>query len=344
MNSILLDTLAGKKQEKLPIWFMRQAGRYLPEYQELRKKHKLRTLMETPEFSFEITMQPIRRYDFDAAIIFADILTPIKYMGFDFGFLEGVGPKIFNNIKDVKDIHNIDFKEIPKDDPTLNAIKITSDELKKINKPLIGFSAAPFTLSSYLIEGGSVKNLHNTRKLMLYNESEFLLLQEKLTIMIIDYLDKQILSGASVVQVFDSWLGILSPSLYNKFAKPFLMKIQTCLKEKHPNTPLVFFSTQSAGMFSLLDKLKFDCLGVDWRTNLSKAETNSPNTKVLQGNLDPIILTGPKEVLEIEVERILNMIRSMKKNIVFNLGHGILPFTPTENVDLVIKMVKAFSK
>lgn len=340
---LILRTIDCESTERVPLWFMRQAGRYLPEYRAIRKEHRMLDVIRTPELAFEVTMQPIRRFDLDAAIIFADILNPLMGLGIDLDFVEGEGPKIFNPISKPEDVARLKEPNVSQDLAyTFEAIKLCVKELQAKNIPLFGFAGAPFTLSAYLLEGGKLGDLHKTKQFMFSYPQAWHDLQEKILTLIVPYCLKQIESGASAIQIFDSWVGYLAANEYQTYVEPYLNKLFTLLKKSTP-APLMYFSTGSAGIIQHIKKLPVNGFSIDWRTSLSDARRVFGDKVVLQGNLDPLILAGPIDYLKPQVEKILN--EGMKnKNYIFNLGHGIVPHTPPDNVAAVIEIVNRLGK
>lgn len=318
---------------------MRQAGRYLPEYREIRAKHKMLEVIRTPELAARVTLQPIERFDLDAAIIFADILNPLIGMGIELDFVEGDGPKIFNPVKSAADVDRL---RVPTPEEnvgyTLQAIKIVAAELKPKNIPLIGFSGAPFTLSSYLVDGKTNQNLDGLKRFMFSEPRAFFSLQEKLSELIVAYFESQVKAGASALQLFDSWLGALGPVEFEEFAFPYINKIIVETK-KRCDVPFIYFAPNTAGLYPKLKELPADVMGVDWRIRLPDASQRLDNKFVLQGNLDPSIMAGPVERALSETKRIM-LERPGLKGHIFNLGHGIVPHTPPDNLAKVIAQVR----
>jgi len=336
---LLIRAFRGEKVERTPVWLMRQAGRYLPEYRALRARYKMLDLIRSSELACEVTMQPIRRFSPDAAIIFADILNPLMGMGVDLDFVEGEGPRISNPVRSKIDVERLivpDMKESVA--YTLQAIMNCVSQLSSSNTPLLGFAGAPFTLSSYLIEGGSLGHLQTVKKFMLEDEASWHLLQEKLCSLICQYLVLQVEAGAAAVQLFDSWAGYLSPEEYSRFVMPHLRRIVSDFRSKCA-APLIYFSTGTAGILHLLPDLGFDGISVDWRMSLQFARNALGSKLPIQGNLDPMILAGPKDYLEVQTRKMLKEGQQIQPYI-FNLGHGIIPSTPPENVALVVDLVK----
>ena len=342
-QSLLLRAYRGEKTARPPVWFMRQAGRYLPEYRELRKKHSMLEAIRTPELAAEITLQPLKRFEFDGSIIFADILTPLIEMGVELDFVEKEGPKIFNPIRSSADVERL---VIP--DPTTNAaytfhaIEIVSRELSNRNIPLLGFCGAPFTLASYLIEGGGSKSLLATKRFMFTEPEAWAKLQQKLVAVLSGYLIEQAKHGAAALQIFDSWLGYLNPGQFERWVVPGLKALITAVKAA-TDVPIIFFSTDSSTLLPQIKELGADVIGVDWRVPLSAADRLLGSRFPLQGNLDPTALFGSRDYLEKEVRQVIESGRELKSHI-FNLGHGILPETPIANVEFVIGLIKSISQ
>jgi uroporphyrinogen decarboxylase len=317
-----------------PIWLMRQAGRYMSEYRELRKKYSLLTLCKTPELATEVTMQPIRAFALDAAIIFADILLPIEPMGLQLEFAKGEGPVISNSIttaKDVERLHPFDPRESLSF--VMDAIRLVVRELGDI--PLIGFAGAPFTVASYMIEGGYSRHFIKTKKLFYQEPRTWHSLMEKLSDVTANYLQAQAEAGASVVQLFDSWAGILSPQDYREFVLPHSKRILQSLK-----VPTIHFSTGTSSYLNLISEAGGDVIGVDWRIELDRAWAMVPD-RAIQGNLDPCCLLKSPDALIAETRRILKQANGRRGHI-FNLGHGVFPETPTENVQLLVEEVHKY--
>jgi uroporphyrinogen decarboxylase len=337
-----IDALNGKRSSHTPIWLMRQAGRYLPEYRKLRERFGMLEMVMTPELAAEVTLQPLKRFELDAGIIFADILTPLIGMGADLAFKQGEGPVISNPIRTHADV---DALKVPKPEEnvayTLDAIKLVVKELSG-KTPLIGFSGAPFTLSCYLIEGQSPGDLSTTKGIMFREPEVWHSLQRKLVPLVADYLVAQAEAGCSALQIFDSWLGYLGPREYQEFVEPYLTEIVDSVRSRVA-TPLVFFSTGSCGLFGLLGKLNVSAFGVDWRISLPQAAGMLPRPLPLQGNLDPQLMTGPWERIEHSAKAILTEARSLPAHI-FNLGHGVLPGVPVENVERLIALVRTYKE
>ena len=323
-----------------PVWLMRQAGRYLKEYQDIRKAHTFLEMCKTPELAVEVTLQPIRRFELDAAIIFSDILLPLEGMGIGLEFSEGEGPVLLNPVRTRKDVETMRQIDPEKDLAyVLQALEITRNEVNGI-VPLIGFAGAPFTLASYAIEGGGSKNYLNTKALMYSESATFHLLMEKLTDMVISYLNAQIRHGAQAVQVFDSWVGTLSVTDYREFVAPHMKRLFAALDPAAPN---IHFALGASHLLELVSSAGGDVIGIDWRTPLDEAWRKIGHEKAIQGNLDPALLFGSREHLAAGTADILERAANRDGH-VFNLGHGVFPGTPVENVSLLVDLVHTRSK
>ena len=325
--------------DRTPIWMMRQAGRYMPEYRALRAKHEMLEVINTPELACEVTLQPINAFDFDAAIIFADILPPLIGMGLDLEFIKGVGPKIHNRIERPYDIDRLATP--PAADrlaPTLEAIKLVVGELASRQLPLIGFAGAPFTLASYAVEGGGSKNYTRTKALMLTEPAAWTRLMDKLVTVQADYLIEQAKAGASALQIFDSWAGLaLNKYDYVRYVQPFNRKLIEIVKRR-TDVPLINFST---GTFPYLDEVAAcggEVVGVDWRMPLDEAWAKVGEQQAVMGNLDPATLLAPWRELRFRADQVLAQANGRLGHI-FNLGHGIFPNTPMDNVRRLVDYV-----
>lgn len=321
-----------------PIWLMRQAGRYMAEYRALREKYTMLEMISTPELAAEVTMQPIKAFDLDAAIIFADILPPLMGMGLELEFVPGKGPVIYNPISTTRDIDNLATPPAEEHlNATLRAIELVSDELAPRDLPLIGFSGAPFTLACYAIEGGGSKDYAKAKSLMFSEPEAWGRLMDKLVSVQADYLLKQARAGASALQVFDSWVGsALGKDDYLRFVQPYNTRLFEKLKVA--GVPLVNFSTGTYPYLEEVSACGGDVIGVDWRMPLGDAWAKIGYRRAIQGNLDPITLLSPWEQLKPHVDRILDQTKGRPGHI-FNLGHGIHRTTPVETVQKLVDFV-----
>jgi len=337
---IFLRACRRKEAEYTPVWIMRQAGRFLKEYRALRRRYDFLTLCKTPDLATQVTLMPIEHLGVDAAIIFADILLPLEPMGIDLEFSKGEGPVIHNSPRSRSEVEALRRIEAEEDlSFVMEAIKAVCRELKgKI--PLIGFSGAPFTLASYLLEGGGTKNFIKTKSLMYQDPSCWHLLMEKLSEVTISYLNAQVRAGAGAVQVFDSWAGALSPQDYREFVLPHSQKV---FQELSPDVPRIHFATGTSGILELMQEVGGDVIGIDWRIDLGEAWERLGYNVGIQGNLDPVALFGPPERIERAVGEILEKAKGRPGHI-FNLGHGVLPKTPEANVITMVEAVHRLSK
>lgn len=335
-----LKACRGEPVDCTPVWFMRQAGRYQPEYREIRADHSMLEVIGSAELSARVTMLPIEQMAVDAAIIFADILPPLVPMGLQLEFAQGEGPVIHNPIRSSDDIEALkQFDPARNLRPTLDAIRMVREQLGK-RAALIGFAGGPFTLASYAIEGGSSRNYVHTKSLMYSDEVAWHKLMDYLTTMTADYLEAQIEAGAQCVQVFDSWAGSLSPDDYRRYVLPSTRTIFKRLA-KH-DVPSILFGTHTSGMLDLIATAGSTVVGVDWRIDLDRAWELIGHERPIQGNLDPITLFAPENVVERQVKAVLDKAAGRPGHI-FNLGHGIIPQTPVETVRAVVDMVHAHS-
>jgi uroporphyrinogen decarboxylase len=339
-TSIFLGACRREETEYTPVWIMRQAGRFLKEYRSLRRRYDFLTLCKTPDLATQVTLMPIERLGVDAAIIFADILLPLEPMGIDLEFSKGEGPVIHNPPRSRPEVEGLRHIEAEADLAfVIEAITQVCRELKgKI--PLIGFSGAPFTLASYLLEGGGTKDFTRTKSLMYQDPSCWHLLMEKLSAAVCSYLNAQVRAGAGVVQVFDSWAGALSPQDYREFVLPHSQQV---FQELSAEVPRIHFATETSGILELMQEAGGDVIGIDWRIDLGQAWGRLGYKVGIQGNLDPVVLFGPQERIERAVGEVLDKAGGRPGHI-FNLGHGVLPRTPEANVITMVEAVHRLSK
>jgi uroporphyrinogen decarboxylase len=344
-NNRFLRACNRQKVDCTPVWLMRQAGRYMKEFREIRKKHSLLQVAKTPELAAQVTLQPIKRLSVDAAIIFADILLPLEPMGIQLEFVKGEGPVIHNPVRDQSALEALRPVDV---DETLGfvyeAIRIVRRELNG-GIPLIGFAGAPFTLASYLVEGGHSRHYIKTKLMMYKNTKVWKGLLGKLASVITDYLRGQIRAGAQAVQIFDSWVGHLSPGDYENYVLPYSKQIMDGLKTDPDcrDIPVIHFGTGTSALLDLMRRAGGDVIGVDWRVNIDEAWKRVGYDVAIQGNLDPVALLGPRSEIERGVKDILRRVGGRPGHI-FNLGHGILPETPVDHVQEMVEMVHHYSK
>ena len=342
MNDRFLKACRRESADCTPIWLMRQAGRYMVEYRQLREKYTILQIIKTPELAVEVTLQPIKAFDLDAAIIFADILPPLEAMGLSLEFVRGEGPLIHNPLRSAADVAALIVPD-PRESLsfTLEAIHLARCELDG-RMPLIGFSGAPFTLASYAIEGGATRDFRLTKSLMYGEPQAWHNLMDKLATVVGNYLKAQAEAGAQALQLFDSWVGTLSPADYRHYVLPYSQRAIQAAQSS--GVPLIHFSTGTVGMLEQVKEAGGDVIGVDWRVDLAAAWRRLGDDVAIQGNLDPIVLLlAPLPELERQVSTILAQANGRPGHI-FNLGHGILPETPVEHVAALVDIVHKRSR
>jgi len=348
MNPDLLQTLNASPFLKAcrlepvpytPIWLMRQAGRYMREYREVRAKTTFLELCKTPSLAAEVTVTAAERLGVDAAIIFADILLILEPMGIDLEFAHGEGPVIHNPVRRAVDVDRLkEVENVGALDYVFEAIRLTRRELKP-QIPLIGFSGAPFTLASYLTEGGGSKNYVHTKSLMYSDPGAWHSMLSIIARGLTRYLNAQIEAGAQAVQLFDSWVGCLSPDDYREFVLPHTRAV---IEGIRPGVPVIHFGTGTAALLELMSEAGGDVIGVDWRVRLNEAWKRIDGNKAIMGNLEPVLLFSSRDVLRSRARQILDNAAGRPGHI-FNLGHGILPETPVDNVIALVDMVHEMS-
>ena len=334
MNDLFLRACRGEAVERAPIWIMRQAGRYMAEYRAIREKVDFVTLCKTPELATEVTLQPIDALGVDAAILFSDILVPAEPMGFSLDFRPG--PVLDPPVRSASDVERIRIPEPEEMSYVYMAIRMLRRELER-RVPLIGFGAAPFTLAAYLVEGQGSKSFDTMKGLMFGEPATAHALLEKVTTTLEGYLEAQVDAGAQAIQVFDSWAGILSEADYAEFALPYATRL--IARVKKTGVPVIYFALNSAHLFDSIRDCGANAAGIDWRTNLATASRRLDHKFVVQGNLDPCVLLGPKEEIARRALRVLEEGAKAPGHI-FNLGHGILPNTPVENARHLVETVQ----
>lgn len=319
-DDTFLRACYGKPTDRIPVWFMRQAGRSLPGYRELRKKYDVLTLTQTPELAARISLEPIERLGVDAAILFADIMLLPIAMGVDVKIVDAVGPIVGNPVVAKPDIARLRPFDPGNAANLQETIKILRKELRV---PLIGFSAAPFTLASYLIEGEPTRKWLKTKRFMFEQTAAWRQLMDVLSEAIILYLSMQIDAGVQAVQLFDSWVGCLAPHDYREYVLPYVQKIFTGLKAK--SVPRIHFGTDTGAMLADFADVDCEVIGLDWRIDLARAKQSIGN-KSIQGNLDPTVMLASQQTIETKVDQIMAGLPS-RDGYIFNFGHGVLPET-----------------
>ena len=330
-NDLLLKALSMEKCERPPVWLMRQAGRYMSEYRAVRNKVSFLELCKTPELACEVTLQPVDILGVDAAILFSDILIPLEPMGIKLCF--NPAPKIHNPVRTIKEVEALTVGDPTKELPYVyETIRLL---VKKLNVPLIGFSGAPFTLACYIVEGNGSKNFLEIKKLMHNQPKVYDALMDKLTESTLRYLQNQIKNGCSAVQIFDTWAGILSPAEYREKVFPWVKALTDSLTGAH----IIYFAKDGAAFFDDLKNLVCSGIGLDWKTDIDKANNLLGQKYCLQGNLDPSLLFTNKPTIE---RFAANIIEKGKKapGHIFNLGHGIMPETPVANVKFLVDFIR----
>ena len=322
-----------------PIWLMRQAGRYMREYREVRAKTTFLELCKTPSLAAEVTVTAAERLGVDAAIIFADILLILEPMGLDLEFPQGEGPVIHNPVRSGTDVERLrEIEDVGSLDFVFEAIRLTRESLSP-NIPLIGFSGAPFTLASYMTEGEGSRNYVHTKSLMYGDPGAWHAMMSLIARGLGKYLNAQIDAGAQAVQLFDSWVGCLSPDDYREFVLPHTRSV---IESIDPAVPVIHFGTGTASLLELMSDAGGQIIGLDWRVRLDEGWKRIGANKAVMGNLDPVVLFSSPNVIRSQAKRILEQ-AGQRPGHIFNLGHGILPETPVENVVALVDMVHELS-
>ncbi|AVX19347.1 MULTISPECIES: uroporphyrinogen decarboxylase [Carboxydocella] len=341
MNDTFLKACRREPVDYTPVWLMRQAGRYMAEYMAIRSKYSFLEMCKIPEIAAEVTLQPVNKLGVDAAILFADILLPLEGMGIQLEFAKNEGPVIHNPVRTRADVDAIRVIEAEEATPyVMEAIRILRRELAD-KVPLIGFSGAPFTLASYIIEGGGSKNYIECKKMMWQAPEVWHALMDKIAEVILRYLKAQIAAGAQAVQLFDSWVGALSPEDYRQYVLPYSKKVLDGLKDS--GVPVIHFANNASSMLELVKEAGGDVIGLDWRINIDDAIRRLGDDVAVQGNLDPMMLFAPPRVIEERVKDILARVGNRPGHI-FNLGHGIHKDTPVEHVIALVEAVHKHSR
>jgi uroporphyrinogen decarboxylase len=325
--------------DRTPVWFLRQAGRYMPEYQAVRKHHSLLEICKKPELAAEVTITAAQKLDVDAAIIFADLLLPFESMGLDFEFQAGEGPVVHKPVRTPEDVKRLRTDRASELSYVADAIRRVVAHFKD-SIGIIGFCGAPFTLASYMIEGGSSRNYIATKTMMYRQPGAWQLLMDKLVAVLGEYARQQVDAGADVIQIFDSWVGVLSVEDYRDFVLPVT---KTLIREVQSfGVPVIYFGVETASLLRAMRETGADVLGLDWRTPLGETWKLLDYACAVQGNLDPITLFAEPELIRERVKSILIQAGGRPGHI-FNLGHGIVPGTPVENVQHVVRFVRELS-
>jgi len=327
-----------KPVDRTPVWFLRQAGRYMQEYREVRKHHTLVEICKQPALAAEVTITAAEKLGVDAAIIFADLLLPLEPMGLDFEFQAGEGPVVHRPVRTAEDVRALRTDRAGDLAYVARAIEKVAAHFRD-RLGIIGFCGAPYTLASYMIEGGGSRNYIETKKIMYGNPIAWSSLLDKLVAVLTEYCYQQVQAGADVIQIFDSWVGSLSLSDYRAYAFEASKRLVRAVQAM--GVPVIYFGVETAGLLEQMAQTGADVIGLDWRQPLDLGWRAVGHGHAVQGNLDPITLFAPLEVLEQRVKEILRAANGRPGHI-FNLGHGIVPATPEENVQAVVRMVREF--
>ncbi|MGP4106608.1 uroporphyrinogen decarboxylase [Virgibacillus sp. L01] len=339
INDTILKAYRGEKTDYIPTWFMRQAGRSQKEYRELKEKYSLFEITHQPELCAYVTRLPVEHYGTDAAILYKDIMSPLPALGVEVEIKSGIGPVIHNPVKSFQDVENLGAINPKTDVPyVLDTIRLLSEE--QLEVPLIGFSGAPFTLASYMIEGGPSKNYAKTKAFMYRQPEVWFALMDKLADMTITYVKAQVEAGAKAIQIFDSWVGALNAADYRVYIKPVMNRIFTALQEE--NVPLIIFGVGARHLLMEWNDLPVDVIGLDWRTSITEAREMGV-TKVMQGNLDPAVLLSDWQTIESKTKGILDE-AIMQEGHVFNLGHGVTPDINPETLRKLTELIHSYSQ
>jgi uroporphyrinogen decarboxylase len=334
-DSLMMRAVRCQPVASVPIWLMRQAGRYMEEYRQVRDKVSFLELCKRPELAAEVMLTAVDRLGVDAAILFSDILLLLEPMGFQLDFVPGGGPYIDNPIRQPEDVERV--QELPSTEPldfVMDAVRYTREGLDK-TKPLIGFAGAPFTMASYVIEGGSSRNFRLVKAFMHLYPSAWNDLMKRLAISTARYLNGQIDAGVQIVQIFDSWIGCVSDEDYKKYVFPYSKMLFDLIV---PGTPVIHFAPGNPMLLPRVSEAGGNVIGVDWRVAVDKAWDMIGRDRAIQGNLDPAILLTDRDTIRIHAQHILRLVER-QPGFIFNLGHGILPQTPVENVMALVDIV-----
>ena len=338
MTSRFLDACRRRPTDVRPVWFMRQAGRYMKQYRQIREKHGILEICKRPDLAATVTLQPIEVLDVDAAIIFADLLLPIEPMGLKLKYEKGEGPVIGNPVRTTRRrrfaFHHQYRRSRLRGEAIQHVVRALAGKV-----PVIGFVGAPFTMASYMIEGGASRNFVRTKKLMYSDETLWRRLMGKIVDVLAPFAHSQVAAGARAIQVFDSWVGALGSDDYVRYAAPYSRALIERIRST--GVPVIHFGTGASGFFRELHAAGGDVMGVDWRINIDQAWMDISYRSAIQGNLDPVALFAPLPELRAKVHELLKRTGTRPGHI-FNLGHGILPETPVENVKAVVEMVREF--
>jgi uroporphyrinogen decarboxylase len=339
-NDTFIKACRKQQVDQVPVWYMRQAGRYDPEYRIIKEKYSLLEICSQPELAAEVTLMPVKKLGVDAAILYSDIMNPVASIGIDFDIVKNIGPVIHNPIRSVQDVDRLKPISIEEDlSHVIQTIRILAGELKV---PLITFAGAPFTLASYLIEGKPSRNYLLTKQMMYTEPAVWFKLMDKLGDMVIAYLKSHIAAGANAVQLFDSWVGALSPQDYQFYVLPTIERIFQALS--HLPQPKIYFPGVSSGeLLPCLAKVQTDVIGLDWRVSIPEGRRRVGSHFAIQGNMDPTVLTAPMPMIEKVAKQIIDQ-GIEQPGFIFNLGHGLFPEASLEKLKELTDYVHEYSK
>jgi len=332
MEPLLVRAARREPVERTPVWFMRQAGRSLPEYRALRERHTFWEVASTPELCAEVTLQPVRRHGVDAAVMFADIMTPVVAMGLDVELVEGVGPVIEHPVRTAQDVERLEVPGPEAFAPVLDAIRIVRGELG-VDQAVVGFCGGPFTVAGYLVEGRPSREFATVKALMYGEPGVWRALLDKLAQTFAAYVAAQVGAGADVVQLFDSWVGVLSPADYEEFVAPWSARVFAAV-----DVPTIHFGTGTSTLLPAMARAGGDVIGLDWRIPLDDGWGLVPD-RAVQGNLDPAVLLGPWERVDAAARDVLARAGGRPGHI-FNLGHGVLPQTGPDLISRLTQLIR----
>lgn len=338
-NDTFIRACRHEDVDRLPVWYMRQAGRYDPEYRKIKEKYSLLEICKQPELAAEVTMMPVRKLGVDAAILYSDIMNPVASIGIDFDIVPNIGPVIHNPIRSEADVQQLKPIDVDRDlNHIMQTIQILNKELKV---PLITFAGAPFTIASYLIEGKPSKTYIRTKTMMYSSPEIWFALMDKLGDMIITYLRAQISNGAKAIQLFDSWVGSLAPVDFEQYVLPTITRIFEALSDL--DQPKIYFPGVASGeLLPILRGIKADVIGLDWRVSIAEGRRRVGDHYAVQGNLDPFVLTAPMHVIERQAKAIIEA-GLEKPGFIFNLGHGLFPEASLEKLEQLTAYIHSYS-
>lgn len=340
MTSLFVRACRGQAVERTPVWFMRQAGRYQPEYRKVRERLGLLDICERPDVCTEVTLLPVRQLGVDAAILFSDITVPLRAVGIDLSIVENVGPVVAQPLRSAQDMDRLRALVPERDEPyVLEAVRQIVQELGDV--PLIGFAGGPFTLASYLVEGGPSRSYRRLKGLMWQDPQLFGTLLRRLADMTEQHLAAQAQAGAAALQIFDSWIGCLAPSDYRRHVLPVMQDLFRRLQVLE--VPTIYFGVETSGLLEAMAEAGADAIGVDWRVEIAEAARRIGPVRAIQGNLDPALLLAPEDEIARSARAIVRAM-SGRMGHIFNLGHGVLPDTPPGALRSLVEIVRQESQ